>query len=99
MFILRRVSDFFFFLYGSRSLDLDEKQMVGQALLLHLNLCFKETEMYLVVSRNPTSLENIYIYLILANTSKISFIIEAFRTSTLESAAPPRANLKLTVSF
>lgn len=67
----------FFFLYCSHSLDVDEKQMVGQTLLIHPNLCFKETEMYLVVPRNPTSLENIYIYLILANISKTSFVIEA----------------------
>lgn len=46
-------------------------------ILLHPNLCFKETNMYLVVPRNPTSLENIYIHLILANTSKTSFVIEA----------------------
>lgn len=68
---------FFFFIHCSHSLDLDEKQMLGQALLLHPNLCFKETSMYLVVPRNPTSLENIYIHLILANTSKTLFVIEA----------------------
>lgn len=37
---------FFSFLHCSHLLDLDEEQMVGQALLLHPNLCFKETNMY-----------------------------------------------------
>lgn len=37
---------FFSFLHCSHLLDLDEEQMVGQALLLHPNLCFKETNVY-----------------------------------------------------